>query len=91
MPFRRSPHAVSTQLDASASVVLHLSTQAYFRLNATAQVLWDRLDPERPLATAELVETLLAHTNGAVTRTQAEEDVEAFVDAMLDADLIAPA
>jgi hypothetical protein len=91
MSLRRSPQAVSTQVDDSAAVVLHLSTQAYFRLNGTAQVLWERLSTEEATTKADLVDALMECTDAqgdAVPRARVKQDVASFIASMRDADLV---
>lgn len=88
MLFRRSPDAVSTPVDDDATVVLHLSTQTYFTLNATGEVLWEYLDDHETATKRDLVEALLDHVTTDVDRSQVEADVQAFLTSMREADLI---
>jgi len=88
MPFRRSPDAVSTPVDDGATVVLHLSTQTYFTLNATGEVLWEYLDDHETATKRDLVAALLDHVTTDVDPAQVEADVQAFLTSMRDADLI---
>lgn len=88
MPFHRSSDAVSTELDDSATVVLHLRTQSYFKLNTTAQLLWNALDTSERVVVSDLVDVLLNHVADEVSRDQAKQDVEAFLSSMQQADLI---
>ena len=88
MPFRRSPNAVSTEVDDDATVVLHLSTQTYFTLNETGEVLWAYLDRHETATERDLVDALLDHVTAEVDSSQVEADVQAFVESMREADLI---
>lgn len=65
-------------------VVLNLSTSRYLRINASASVLWRRLEIGANFD--ELVTALLE--NFEIDETTARRDVDAFVAAARDLELI---
>ena len=90
---RRTDEAVSTQLDADSTVVLHVGTQTYYELNVTGQVVWRYLGEHESATLSELTDALQTHvdaTNKTLTHAQAQSDVQAFVQSMKDADLVEP-
>lgn len=86
MPYTPSPHAAATSVDETTTVVLHLSSQAYFELNAPARRLWDHLQ-NAPASEAELID-VLAEAYEDADRDAIARDVRAFLQSMQEADLI---
>ena len=88
----RSPHATAVSLDDDGTIVLHLRTQEYYRLNDTAQRLWTAFEEQDAWTVDALAQRL--HRTAAPpeadgpSRTDIEEDVEAFVETMLEHNLL---
>jgi hypothetical protein len=88
----RSPHATAVSLNDDGTIVLHLRTQEYYRLNDTAQQLWTAFEEQDTWTVDELAQRLHRtasppKANGP-SHTDIEEDVEAFVETMIDHDLL---
>jgi len=66
--------------------LLHLETNTYFTMNATASVLWLAL--AEPKSTAELVEVVT--TQFDVTAAQCQGDIETLLSQMVEANVIEP-
>ncbi len=81
---QRSPRAVLEGIGGEA-VVMHLDRDLFVRLNATARWLWDQL--ERPRTLEELADLLVDRYPAEAHR--ALVDVEAFVSALAERDLVA--
>jgi hypothetical protein len=64
---------------------MHLDRDLFVRLNATGRWLWEQL--ERPKTTAELADLLVERYPAGAHRAFA--DVESFVSALAERDLIA--
>jgi hypothetical protein len=79
----RSPRAVLEGLGSDA-IVMHVDRDLFVRLNVTGRWLWDELD--RPRDVDDLVAALVARFPDAAGR--ADADVDAFVRAMADRDLL---
>jgi hypothetical protein len=81
---QRSRRAVLEGIGREA-VVMHLDRDLFVRLNATGRWLWDQL--ERPRTIAELSELLVERYPAGADRAAA--DVESFVSALAERDLVA--
>lgn len=92
MMLSRSPHTTAVSLDDDDTIVLHLRTQEYYRLNDTAQQLWAAFEKKDAWTVDELAQRLhraaLPPEADGPSRADVEEDVEAFVETMLDHDLL---
>ncbi|HEY2436416.1 MAG TPA: PqqD family protein [Solirubrobacteraceae bacterium] len=64
---------------------MHLDRDLFVRLNATGRWLWDQLD--RPRTIAELSDLMAERYPSAADRAAA--DVESFVSALAERDLVA--
>jgi hypothetical protein len=84
---RSVPEAVSTPVGADQTVVLHLTRQVYYELNATATRLWALFSDERSLSVDELVDQV-ASEPGTPNRADVARDVETFVHDLLHAGLL---
>jgi hypothetical protein len=84
---RLAPEAVSTSVGAGQTVVLHLTRQVYYELNATATRLWALFSDDRALSVDELVDQV-AGEPGTPDRTDVARDVEGFVHDLLHAGLL---
>jgi hypothetical protein len=80
----RSSRAVLEGIGREA-VVMHLDRDLFVRLNATGRWLWDQLD--RPRTIAELSDLMAERYPSAADRAAA--DVESFVSALAERDLVA--
>jgi hypothetical protein len=81
----RSPRAVHRRLsEGEGSVLLHLDTAAYHGLNDVGTAIWERL--ERPSTLDELYGALEGQLDGAPPTWR--DDVRAFVEALLERDLL---
>ena len=81
---RRSGRATFRKLDSGASVVLHLDTTQYHGLNEVGTAIWDLTDPPRPYS--ELMSALGEQLDDPPTDLEA--DLEAFVLALVERDLL---
>jgi hypothetical protein len=70
--------------DGEGSVLLHLDTAAYHGLNDVGTAIWERL--ERPSTLDELYGALEGQFDGAPPTWR--DDVRAFVEALLERDLL---
>jgi hypothetical protein len=82
--YTRSPHAQATQAGGRA-VIYHRQTGHAITLNETGTILWDNLGS--PVTQAEL-ENLIRQKWPAVAIDKAQADVEAFVQELLQHQLI---
>ena len=78
-----SPDAVAAHLDAE-SVVLHVGTKEYFRLNATGQSIWKLLEQG---ASADAVSASLAEEY-TISPAEARTEVLRLTSELRDAGLL---
>lgn len=78
-----NPDAVYRPLD-DGGVVLDVVTGAYFELNSTGRVLWERLSAGESLDSIVMVMT----DEFGVDRATAERDLAEFIQALRDRSLI---
>ena len=80
------PDEVLTAHLEGEAVLLHMDTKNYFRLNATAAVLWKGL--ERGLGREALLDDLLAHFE--VDRPTAAAELDRLLGELAERGLLAP-
>jgi len=80
----RRRNGVPWARDGDDVVLLDVEAARYLTLNATGGWLWEELD--RPRAVADLVRSLV--TGHDVTEAEAATAVEAFLDVLLDRNLL---
>jgi endonuclease/exonuclease/phosphatase family metal-dependent hydrolase len=80
------PEVSFTRFDEGEGILLHLTTKAYYTLNATGVFIWEQLEQKRR-SVAEVVEALLAHFD--VSPQQAQQQVEAFLEELARQGLVA--
>jgi hypothetical protein len=82
----RSPYATAVSLDDDGTIVLHLRTQEYYRLNGTAQRLWTAFDEQKTWTVEQLARhlyrTAVPFKEDGPSRADVQDDVEAFVETM---------
>ena len=80
LTYRVDDHRTAWREVDGEGVVLDLDTSVYFGLNRSAGILWPRLIQGATLC--ELTELLLGSLPPSPTRSQAEQDVSHFLDAL---------
>jgi hypothetical protein len=81
---KRNERAVYRELTDGAGVVLNLDTSNYHGVNATGAVLWELTEPSPTFG--ELVATAMGRFENAPP--ELEDDVEEFVLALVERDLL---
>ena len=84
--FRPNPHVVSTQLDDTESVLLHLKTRRYYSLNDTGSRIWALV--EEGLDAHAIAATLTREWD--VEAEEAKRHVQAFLDELLKEGILEP-
>jgi hypothetical protein len=88
----RSPHATAVSLDDDSMIVLHLRTQEYYRLNETGQWIWMAFDQQDEWEVGDLARDfhreVAAANDPDLSLETVCEDVEAFVEMMIDSGLL---